>query len=72
VRALTRLGWQANRLSPDDIVASIGVDLIGTRLTDVTVIHSPRRRVKVSAEGVRKLGVRRVHPSHWWLLARLA
>jgi len=72
VRALTRLGWQANRLSPDDIIASIGVDLIGTRLTDVTVIHSPRRRVKVSAEGVRKLGVRRVHPSHWWLLARLA
>lgn len=72
VRALTRLGWQANRLSPDDVLASIGLDLIGTRLLDVTVIHSPRRRVTVSAAGVRKLAVRRVHPSHWWLLARLA
>ena len=72
VRALTRLGWQANRLSPDDVLASIGLDLIGARLRDVTIIHSPRRRVKVSADGVRKLAVRRVHPSHWWLLARLA
>lgn len=72
VRALTRLGWQANRLSPDDVLASIGLDLLGTRLLDVTVIHSPRRRVTVSAAGVRKLAVRRVHPSHWWLLARLA
>jgi SAM-dependent methyltransferase len=72
VRALTRLGWQANRLSPDDVLASIGLDLIGSRLRDVTIIHSPRRRVKVSADGVRKLAVRRVHPSHWWLLARLA
>lgn len=72
VRSLTRLGWQANRLSPDDVLASIGLDLVGTRLRDVTVIHSPRRRVRVSAEGVRKLAVRRVHPSHWWLLARLA
>ncbi|MFM7047916.1 MAG: class I SAM-dependent methyltransferase [Actinomycetota bacterium] len=72
VRALTRLGWQANRLSPDDVLASIGLDLLGTRLLDVTVIHSPRRRVTVSAAGVRKLAVRRVHPSHWWLLERLA
>ena len=72
VRALTRLGWQANRLSPDDVLASIGLDLLGSRLRDVTIIHSPRRRVKVSAAGVSKLAVRRVHPSHWWLLARLA
>ncbi|MEY3616311.1 MAG: hypothetical protein RLZZ518_1314 [Actinomycetota bacterium] len=72
VRSLTRLGWQANRLSPDDVLASIGLDLIGSQLRDVTVIHSPRRRVKVSAEGVRRLTVRRVHPSHWWLVARLA
>ncbi|MEY4401316.1 MAG: hypothetical protein RL072_1181 [Actinomycetota bacterium] len=72
IRALTRLGWQANRLGPDDVLAGIGIDLIGSRLRDVTVIHSPRRRVKVSADGVKKLTVRRVHPSHWWLLARLA
>ncbi|MFZ8966093.1 MAG: class I SAM-dependent methyltransferase [Ilumatobacteraceae bacterium] len=72
IRALTRLGWQANRLSPDDVLASIGIDLIGTRLRDVTIVHSPRRRVRVSAEGVRRLAVRRVHPSHWWLVARLA
>jgi len=71
-RALTPLGWQANRLSPDDVLARIGLDLIGSRLREVTVIHSPRRRVKVSAEGVKKLAVRRVHPSHWWLVARLA
>jgi SAM-dependent methyltransferase len=72
VRVLTRLGWQANRLSPDDVLASIGLDLIGTRLREVTIVHSPRRRVSLSADGVRKLAVRRVHPGHWWLLARLA
>ena len=72
VRSLTRLGWQANRLSPNDVVASIGTDLVGTRLRDVTVVHSPRRRVRVSAGGVRRLAVRRVHRSHWWLVARLA
>jgi SAM-dependent methyltransferase len=72
VRSLTRLGWQANRLSPDDVVASIGTDLVGTRLRDATVVHSPRRRVRVSAGGVRRLAVRRVHRSHWWLVARLA
>lgn len=72
IRVLTRLGWQANRLSPDEVLASIGTDLIGTRLRDVTVVHSPRRRLRVSAEGVRLRAVRRVHPSHWWLVARLA
>lgn len=72
VRVLARLGWQANRLRPDDVLASIGLDLIGARLREVTIVHSPRRRVTVSAPGVRKLAVRRVHPSHWWLLARLA
>lgn len=72
VRSLTRLGWQANRLSPDDVLASIGLDLIGSQLRDVTIIHSTRRRVSVSAEGVRRRAVKRVHPSHWWLVARLA
>jgi SAM-dependent methyltransferase len=72
IRPLTRLGWQANRLGPDDVLASIGVDLIGTRLKDVTVIHSPRRRLGLSAEGVRRRAVRRLHGSHWWLVARLA
>lgn len=72
IRSLTRLGWQANRLSPDDVLASVGLDLIGTRLRDVTIIHSSRRRVTTSADGVRKVSVRRVHPSHWWLVARLA
>jgi ubiquinone/menaquinone biosynthesis C-methylase UbiE len=72
IRPLTRLGWQANRLSPDDVLASIGVDLIGSRMQDVTIFHSPRRRVRVSAEGVRRRAVRRVHRSHWWLVARLA
>lgn len=72
IRPLTRLGWQANRLSPDDVLASIGLDLIGTRLKDVTVIHSSRRRLRMSAEGVRRRAVRRVHRSHWWLVARLA
>lgn len=72
IRSLTRLGWQANRLSPDDVLATIGLDLIGTQLREVTIIHSPRRRVSVSAAGVQKLAVRRVHPSHWWLVARLA
>lgn len=72
IRVLTRLGWQANRLSPDDVLASIGTDLVGLRLRDITIVHSPRRRARVSADGVRRRAVRRVHPSHWWLVARLA
>ncbi len=72
VRVLTRLGWQANRLSPDDVLATLGLDLVGSQLRDVTIIHSPRHRVSVSADNVQRRAVRRIHPSHWWLLARLA
>lgn len=72
IRPLTRLGWQANRLTPDDVLSSMGLDLIGSRMREVTVIHSPRARVKLSADGVRRVTVRRVHRSHWWLVARLA
>jgi len=72
VRPLTRLGWQANRLSPDDVLAELGTDLVGTTLKEVTLLHSPRRRLRVGLAGVRRLEVRRINRSHWWLVARLA
>ena len=72
VRPLTRLGWQANRLSPDDVLAGLGTDLVGTSLREVTLLHSPRRKLRVGLTGVRRIAVRRINRSHWWLVARLA
>lgn len=62
-RVATRLGWQANRLSPREVVP-----VVGSKLTDVRLYRSPRRRpfglpatVDATFDGV--------HPSHWWLVA---
>lgn len=61
-RFATRLGWQANRLSPYDVVP--GLD----GLTDVRIFRSPKRRsFGVSdAEDATFDGINR---SHWWLVA---
>lgn len=62
-RLLARLGWQANRLSPREVLAAIG-----PALTEVKIFVGPKRRgfglpdtVDCTYQGV--------HRSHWWIVA---
>jgi ubiquinone/menaquinone biosynthesis C-methylase UbiE len=59
----TRLGWQANRIQPDEVLASVG-----DRLTDVTLFRSPSRRA-YSVAGTADGTFEGVNASHWWLVA---
>ena len=62
-RIATRLGWQANRLSPKEVVP-----VVGSKLTDVRLYRSPKRRpfgLPATADDTFS-GVDR---SHWWLVA---
>ena len=61
-RLATRLGWQANRLSPREVVPAIG-----SKLIDVQVWRSPRRRPFV-LPATTDATFHGVHPSHWWLV----
>lgn len=63
-RLATRLGWQANRIAPEEVLA-----LLGDSVESVKLFRNPRRRPF-------KLGVNEgtyvgVHPSHWWVIARV-
>jgi SAM-dependent methyltransferase len=62
-RSIARLGWQANRLSPTDVMAAVG-----GRLTDVQIVRSPKRR-DFAIAGASDLSYEGVHRSHWWLVA---
>lgn len=62
-RTATRLGWQANRLSPVTVLNKVG----GT-LTDVQIFRSPQRRSFATA-GTQDATFDGVHRSHWWLVA---
>lgn len=64
-RVATRLGWQANRLSPGRVVP-----VVGSRLSDVMLVRSPRRR-PFGLPATRESTFEGVHPSHWWLIARV-
>jgi ubiquinone/menaquinone biosynthesis C-methylase UbiE len=62
-RLPARLGWQANRLSPNDVMSAVA-----PALSDVHVFRSPKRRpFKVS--GTTDATFEGVHRSHWWLVA---
>lgn len=61
-RSLARLGWQANRLSPAQVMASIG-----DRLTDVRIVRSPKRR-SFAIPGTEDESFEGVNRSHWWLV----
>jgi SAM-dependent methyltransferase len=63
-RWATRLGWQANRLSPEQVVPQI------QGLRDVCVFRSPQRRAW-SLPGVTDRTFDGINPSHWWLVARV-
>ena len=62
-RSVARLGWQANRLSPTEVMA-----VVGPRLSDVRIIRSPKRR-SFAIAGTADQAFEGVHRSHWWLVA---
>ena len=62
-RTVARLGWQANRLSPAQVLATVG-----GRLTDVKIFRSPKRR-SFAIAGTADESFEGVHRSHWWLVA---
>jgi len=59
----TRVGWQANRLSPEKVVETIGASL-----TDVRIVRAPKR-FPFHVEGTTDETFEGVNPSHWWLVA---
>ena len=67
----TRLGWQANRLDPRRVLAT--VEATGVDLESVVVLHHPgrpQREVTFRDEPVEQRDLDVANKSHWWLLAR--
>ncbi|HEY7625983.1 MAG TPA: class I SAM-dependent methyltransferase [Ilumatobacteraceae bacterium] len=62
-RSMARLGWQANRLSPLEVLTEVGANL-----THVQIFRSPRRR-SFEAAGTTDRSFEGVNRSHWWLVA---
>ena len=71
-RWATRFGWQANRLSPDEVVEHLKQRGELDQLVDVQVLHSHRRQRSVRHEGVAVGVLKRTNRSHWWLIAKVA
>ena len=63
MRLPTRLGWQANRLTPKEVMAAVG-----PRVSDVTIFRGPKRR-GFELPGTQDGTFDGVHRSHWWLVA---
>lgn len=66
-RFATRLGWQANRLGPDEVLAYVAA--LPYRACEVSVYTSPRRSAPRQA-GVTVRTFDGINTSHWWLVAR--
>ncbi len=64
-RSLTRLGWQANRLSPSDVIPQVA-----QQLDDIRLFRALKRR-GFKLDGTTDDTYVGVHPSHWWLIARV-
>lgn len=71
-RWATRFGWQANRLSPDEVLEHLKRRGELDQLHDVQVLHSHRRQRFVRNEGVTVGVLKRTNRSHWWLIAKVA
>lgn len=66
----TRLGWQANRLNPDQVLAHLAANPpSGKRITNVVVHHSAKTARTVKTPDVTVKPMKRVNKSHWWLTA---
>ena len=68
-RWATRFGWQANRLSPDEVLDHLERRGELAALGRVRVLHSHRRRRTVSRKDVEVGVLKRTNRSHWWLVA---
>ncbi|MEI7548169.1 MAG: class I SAM-dependent methyltransferase [Actinomycetota bacterium] len=64
-RFATRLGWQANRLAPPEVLQAVA-----GAVDDVRLYRSPKRKPFMLA-GIAEHTYVGVHPSHWWLVARV-
>jgi SAM-dependent methyltransferase len=72
MRWSTRLGWQANRLSPDEVLDFLyAVPAVANRIASVSIHHSPRLVRRVHRQGVAVAPLKRVNRSHWWLTVTL-
>lgn len=66
----TRLGWQANRLKPDAVLAEVE-----SLLKNIKIFHSIKRELSVNSgrkNTVITLPTNRINPSHWWLVAQVS
>jgi ubiquinone/menaquinone biosynthesis C-methylase UbiE len=70
-RWATRFGWQANRLSPDEVLQDI-IDHSQKSLTKITIYHSPFQVRHVSHSSAQVKSLKRVNRSHWWLVATVS
>lgn len=71
-RWATRFGWQANRLSPNEVVEYLLGRGERERLSEVKVLHSHRRTRSVRIPGIEVGVLKRTNRSHWWLVAKVA
>jgi hypothetical protein len=63
MRFPARLGWQANRLSPNDVMKEMGESF-----SEVQLFRSPKRR-PFAVPGASDATFEGIDPSHWWLIA---
>ena len=66
----TRIGWQANRLNPNNVLAKVA-----PALCEIKVFHSVKRKLKVSTNSqkpIKTIPTNRINPSHWWLVAQVS
>jgi SAM-dependent methyltransferase len=68
-RMATRLGWQANRLAPEDVLAELRTAGLG--VGDVTVWVSPRRQ-RPATTGATVRTFDGINASHWWIVATVS
>ena len=61
-RLAARLGWQANRLQPDELIGPLS-----PLLTDIEVWTHPKSKLK--AYGATMHTFEGVNPHHFWLIA---
>ncbi|MCU1395682.1 MAG: putative methyltransferase [Ilumatobacteraceae bacterium] len=65
-RLASRLGWQANRLSPDQV--SRYLDGLEEKFATRTIFHSPLRSMPQRSDAAMRT-FDGVNASHWWLVA---
>ena len=66
-RLLSRFGWQANRLSPNEVLSHIAT--LGNPIGSVVLFQSPNRKLARGRPDVTVKTFEGVHRSHWWLIA---